>query len=104
MEASCDALLDRLGLAAAFGTIPLADIRQTRTAAWEPFAALAPAEASRLGALMFSRLRSRYLDTVQVMRRLGVNARNVELALREAERRLQERGLAETEAPRRRAG
>ena len=88
MEASCDALLDRLGLTECFGTVALADIRRTHGAAWEPFAALAHGEAIRLGGVTLSRFRSHYLDTVRAMRQLGENARNVEAALLDTERRL----------------
>jgi hypothetical protein len=88
MEASCDALLDRLGLAECFGTVALADIRRTHSAAWEPFAALAHGEAIRLGGVTLSRFRSHYLDTVRAMRQLGEDARNVEAVLLDTERQL----------------
>ena len=88
MEASCDALLDRLGLTPSFGIVALADIRRAHSAAWEPFAALAHGEAIRLAGDTFSRFRSHYLDTVLAMRRLADNARNVQAALLAAETRL----------------
>jgi hypothetical protein len=88
MEASCDSLLERLGLIEGFGTVAVADIRRAHSAAWEPFAALAHGEAIRLGGVTLSRLRSHYLDTVGVLRQLEENARNVEAALLDSERQL----------------
>lgn len=81
MEKACDRLLDRLGLLDGFGRVPLIDIRTAHGGDWHAFAAAAPREAARLSGVTFSRLRSRYLNTVSDMRRLGVNARNVEVAL-----------------------
>jgi hypothetical protein len=88
MERSGDALLEQLGLVEGFGLRPLADIRRDYSAAWQPFTAAALQEASRLGALTISRLRSHHIDTVRMMRELAVNARNIEIALLDAQEQL----------------
>lgn len=78
MEDACDRLLARLGLIEGFGSLPVTAIRHQHEAAWESFVGPAHEETARLSALAFSRLRSRYLETVTTLRELGVNARNVE--------------------------
>jgi hypothetical protein len=88
MEGACDALLERLGLLHGFGSRPLAEIRGQHSDAWAPYAAAAPAEASRLGPLTLSLLRSQYIDTVRVMRELAVNAGNIQAALLKAQEEL----------------
>lgn len=88
MEATCDALLERLGCREGVGRVPVAAIRADRPAAWAPYAEAAPREAARLASTMFSRFRSHYLDTVHAMRQLAVNARNVEAALARRDRQL----------------
>lgn len=90
MEDECDALLEQLGLVERFGLAPLAQIRRDHGSAWTPFEQTALAETARLGSRTFSTMRSKYIDIVRRLRELGVNARNVELALRQAEQELDE--------------
>ena len=91
METACDELLERLGLIGRLGVAPLEEIRRDHASAWAPFVDGAHEEAVRLSGRTFSLLRSHYLDTVRVLRRLGQNARNVQDALLLKEQELRER-------------
>ena len=88
MEQSCNQLLDRLGLISRFGNATLAEIRRNCAPVWRPFEEQAPKEAARLACLVFSRLRSHYLDVVNRLRQVGRNSENVVNELAEREKQL----------------